>query len=146
LKARAQETARLIEWAFREFRPYRLFGPGETIAEADVWLGVEDTVPLTVERGATVILSRAARRGMTATLVYDTPLEAPVAKGERVAKLVVTAPGAATAEFPVLAGEDVDELSGLPRALAAAGELLEDWSDDLFPMPRDTKTSPSPPG
>jgi len=135
-KARAQETARLIEWAFREFRPYRLFEAGETVAEADVWLGAEDTVPLTIERGATVVLSRAARRGMTATLVYDAPLEAPVAKGERVAKLVVKAPGAAAAEFPVLAGADVGELSGVPRALATAGEMLKDWTDDLFPMPR----------
>jgi hypothetical protein len=135
-KARAQETARLLEWAFREFRPYRLFRAGETVAEADVWLGAEDTVPLTIERSATVVLSRAARRGMTATLVYDAPLEAPVAKGERVAKLVVRAPGAAAAEFPVLAGADVDELSGVPRALATAGEMLKDWTDDLFPMPR----------
>jgi serine-type D-Ala-D-Ala carboxypeptidase (penicillin-binding protein 5/6) len=141
LKARADAGARLIEWAFRGTRRYRLFAAGETIAEAEVWLGAEDSVPLTVAADAVVVLPRAARRAMTVTLVYDGPLDAPVASGQTVGKLVVRAPGTETTEFPVLTAASVDEASGLSRALTAASEFLDQWSADLFPFPGDQKTA-----
>ena len=38
-KARAQESERLIEWAFREYSTVPLFTAGATVDEAGVWLG-----------------------------------------------------------------------------------------------------------
>src|SRR5271170_1054331 len=48
MKARAQESERLIEWAFREFHDYRLFAAGDKVDDGEVWLGAEAKVPLTV--------------------------------------------------------------------------------------------------
>ena len=39
MKARAQESERLIEWAFREFNNYKLFTAGDKVDDAEVWLG-----------------------------------------------------------------------------------------------------------
>jgi serine-type D-Ala-D-Ala carboxypeptidase (penicillin-binding protein 5/6) len=123
MKARAQESERLVEWAYREFRRYRLFKPGDAIGEADVWLGERPTVPLTVAQDAAVTLSRSARRDMVVTLRYDGPVEAPVAKGQVVGTLAVAAPGAAT-EFPVVAAADVPKLGGFARLARQAAGLL----------------------
>ena len=38
-KQRPRETERLLDWAFREFDNYALFSAGETVANADIWLG-----------------------------------------------------------------------------------------------------------
>ena len=95
MKARAQESERLIEWAFREFNDYRLFSSGDKVDEAPVWLGADARVPLTVAKDLVVTLPRRARKEMKVTVEYDSPLPAPITKGETVGKIVVTAPGTA---------------------------------------------------
>jgi D-alanyl-D-alanine carboxypeptidase (penicillin-binding protein 5/6) len=124
MKSRITESERMVEWAYREFRPYPLFKAGESIEEAGVWMGTAPKVPLTVANDAAVMLSRAARRDMKVTLDYEGPIQAPVAKGQVVGKLVVTAPGAPTTEFPVVAAQEVPKLSGVARVLTSAAELL----------------------
>ncbi len=47
MKSRIQESERLIDWAFREFGGYTLFKAGDTVDEAEVWLGAAPKVPLT---------------------------------------------------------------------------------------------------
>src|SRR5215475_4536899 len=67
MKARAQESERLIEWAFREFNNYKLFSVGDKVEDAEVWLGAEPKVPLTVSRDLIVTLPRKARKDMKVT-------------------------------------------------------------------------------
>jgi D-alanyl-D-alanine carboxypeptidase (penicillin-binding protein 5/6) len=124
MKSRITESERMVEWAYREFRYYPLVKAGEPIDEAQVWMGTAPKVPLTVATDAAVMLSRASRRDMKVTLDYVGPVAAPVAKGQVVGKLVVTAPGAQTTEFPVVAAQDVPKLTGVARILTSAAELL----------------------
>ncbi len=74
MKARGQESERLIEWAFREFNDYRLFSAGDKVEDADVWLGTEGRVPLTVAKDFVVTLPRKARKDMKVTAQYDRPI------------------------------------------------------------------------
>jgi D-alanyl-D-alanine carboxypeptidase (penicillin-binding protein 5/6) len=123
-KARSEESARLIGWAFREFGNYTLFEAGETVEEAGVWLGAEPTVPLIAEQDLTVTLSRRARLDMKVTVVYDGPIPAPLEVGQQIAKLVVTAPGEETVEVPLVAGAAVERLGFFGRITAAVKHLI----------------------
>jgi D-alanyl-D-alanine carboxypeptidase (penicillin-binding protein 5/6) len=124
MKARAQESERLIEWAYREFAGYTLVKAGETVEMADVWLGTEAKVPLTVASDAQITLPRRARKDMKVTLVYEKPLTAPVMKGQAVGKLVVTAPDVRPIEVPVVTAASVDRAGALSRMGAAIGYLV----------------------
>jgi D-alanyl-D-alanine carboxypeptidase (penicillin-binding protein 5/6) len=115
MQARADETERLISWGFREFNNYVLFKAGETVVDAKVWLGEEETVPLVPERDAVITLARKARPGMKVTVVYDEPLPAPIQRGDKVAMLSVTAPDTAPVEFPLVAGAPVERLGFFAR-------------------------------
>jgi D-alanyl-D-alanine carboxypeptidase (penicillin-binding protein 5/6) len=123
-KARAEESARLIGWAFREYGNYTLFKPGETVEEAPVWLGAAPFVPLVAPVGVTVTLSRKARRDMQVKVVYEGPIPAPLAPGQDVARLVISAPGEETVEVPLQAGAAVERLGLLGRATAALEYLV----------------------
>jgi D-alanyl-D-alanine carboxypeptidase (penicillin-binding protein 5/6) len=79
MKARAQESERLIDWAFREFNDYRLFGAGDKVEDAEVWLGSDPKVPLTVGQDLVVTLPRKSRKDMKVTVEYDRPIPAPIA-------------------------------------------------------------------
>ncbi|HEY0521942.1 MAG TPA: D-alanyl-D-alanine carboxypeptidase family protein [Stellaceae bacterium] len=124
MKSRAQESERLIEWAFREFGGYTLFKSGDKIDDADVWLGAEAKVPLTVQSDAVVTMMRKSRRDMKVMLTYDKPIKAPVAKGTVVGKLVATAPDMDPVEFPVVTAESVDRLGALGRVGAAVSYFV----------------------
>ena len=121
---RAQESERLLDWAFREFNDYRLFKKGDVIDQADVWLGATPKVAVTTPGDVVVTLPRAARRSMKVVAHYDRPARAPVTAGTPLGKLTVSADGVDPAEFPLVAAQSVPKLGPLGRVAVAAGYLL----------------------
>ncbi len=123
-KARQQESERLLEWAFREFNDFRLLKAGDVVDQAEVWLGSEAKVPVTVQKDVVVTLPRAARRSMKATVHYDSAIKAPIAKGQTVGKLTITADGIDPVEMPLVATQSVAKLGPIERIAVAAGYLV----------------------
>ncbi len=121
---RAREAERLIEYGYREFTNYQLFEAGETVVEADVWLGDAVTVPLVLEESLVTTLRRKARRKMEIKVVYDGPIPAPIERGTPIARLILTAPETETIELPLVAGADVKKLGPISRIGAAIGYLI----------------------
>jgi D-alanyl-D-alanine carboxypeptidase (penicillin-binding protein 5/6) len=124
MKARAEESERLADWAFREFSDYRLFAAGEKIEDAQVWLGNDARVPLTVTKDLVVTLSRQARKDMHVTLQYDSPIPAPVQKGETVGTIIVTAPDTPQQELPLVTAAAVPRMDAGGRIATLAGYLV----------------------
>ena len=124
MQNRADETRRLMEWGFREFENYKPFRAGETVAEADVWLGSQKTVPLVVDQDVIATLPRRVRDNAKITLRYDGPLAAPIARGATVGRITIESPDSATIEVPVKAAASVERLGFMGRMSAALGYLL----------------------
>lgn len=124
MKARAQESERLIDWAFREFNDYRLFAAGDKVDDGDVWLGSAAKVPLTVSHDLVVTLPRRARKDMKVTAEYDRPIAAPITQGQTVGKVIVTAPELPSTEAPLVAAAGVDRMDPLGRIATLAGYLV----------------------
>ena len=124
VKARSREAERLMEWGFREFNNYGLFAGGEIVTEAEVWLGEEPTVSLVVDKALLITLPRKARRQMKVAITYDGPIPAPIVKGDRLATLVVSAPGVEVIEIPLHAGDDVQRLGFLGRIVTALKYII----------------------
>lgn len=124
MRERSEESERLVEWAFREFNNYALFKAGDTVTDAEVWLGQSASVPLLAKESLEITLPRRARRDMKVTAVYDGPIAAPIKKGEAIGKLVVSAPGVETVELPLVAGADVARLGFMGRITTAIQHIL----------------------
>ena len=126
-KDRSREPDRLLTWGFREFNNYKLFSAGEEVTEADVWLGQEATVPLVIEREMLLTLSRKVRRKMKVTVSFESPIPAPIAKGQKVARLVFQAPGRQTLEVPLVAKHEVKRLGLIGRLGTAIKAII--WGE-----------------
>jgi len=124
MQARADESDRLLSWGFREFDNYAIFKAGDTVDEAQVWLGAEETVPLVIADDLKVTLPRNDRNGMQVSVVYDAPIPAPIPAGQEIAKLRVTWPGGVPVEVPLQAGQDVEQLGPFGRIAASVKFLL----------------------
>jgi D-alanyl-D-alanine carboxypeptidase (penicillin-binding protein 5/6) len=124
MKDRGSESERLIEWAFREFNDYKLFHAGDKVEDAEVWLGQEPKVGLTVADDVTVTLPRHSRRDMKVSVDYEGPLPAPIKRGQQIGKVVVTAPDVAPIERPLFATADVRPIGTFGRMATLAAYLI----------------------
>ena len=127
--ARAEESERIANWAFRQFAEERLLdGDDAPVMFADVFMGEAATVPLMPEDGVTILLPVTGRETVVGEVTYDGPLEAPVARGTRVGTLTLTHPGVPPREVPLVTGADVARAGPLRRIQIAgtrvAGDLL----------------------
>ena len=121
MKARAAESERLIEWAFREFQNYKLFSAGDKVDDAEVWLGADPKVPVTVDKDLVVTLPRQARKDMKVSVSYEKPVPAPVKKGEPVGEVTVTAPETQTTKAKLYAAADDGRMGVVGRMATVAG-------------------------
>ncbi|WP_368416455.1 D-alanyl-D-alanine carboxypeptidase family protein [Falsiroseomonas sp.] len=121
MRARAEESSRLLEWGFREFDNVVMFRASETVEEVPVWLGERPSVPLVTGRDLVLTLPRQWRQGLRARVRYDAPVAAPVAKGQELGKLVVSGQGVPEMELPLIAGADVDRLGLFARIPVVIG-------------------------
>ena len=124
MRERAAEANRLLDWAYREFGSYPLFKGGEKVADAKVWLGSAETVPLTLAGDLTAVIKRSSRKGLKVAAQFDEPIAAPIKKGAPVGKLVVSAPDMKPIERPLLAAADVEPLGMFGRFREAIGYLV----------------------
>lgn len=123
-RERGDEAERLLKWAFRTFETYRLGSAGDTITDAEVWLGQSTKVPLMLGTDLLVSMAKADRPRMQVEAVYDGPIPAPVVKGTQVGRLVVTSSGARIATVPLLAAADVAPLGPMGRIGAALAHVI----------------------
>ena len=121
MRARAEESERLLEWGFREFDNVTLFRAADTVEEVPVYLGDRPTVPLVAGRDLVVTLPRQWRRNIQARVRFDAPVPAPVSKGQSIGTLIVSGQGVPEMTVPLIAGADVDRLGLFPRIPAVIG-------------------------
>lgn len=120
VRTRAEESERMVSWAFREFSPKTLFTRNEIITEADVWLGAQDSVGLMAATDITALVPFSDRHSADVRAVFRGPIEAPIKKGQAAGDIVVTFPGVTDQVFPLVAAIDVPEGNFLKKMLASA--------------------------
>lgn len=118
--ARAEESERVTNWAFREFAEGVIFENNAVVASADVWLGNSPNVDLVTGEEIEILYPYADRRDVKANVVFDGPLEAPIAKGDEVATLHIEVPGLSSQAFPLYAASDVGPGSLLEKMRVTA--------------------------
>jgi D-alanyl-D-alanine carboxypeptidase (penicillin-binding protein 5/6) len=121
---RAEEAERLMDWAFFNFEDVTLFSASDVIERVPVWLGAEHSVSLVASRDVIVTMPRNWRQKASVKVAYDSPITAPVARGDPLGKLTVTGEGVPHLEVPLMAAADVP-LLGLPgRAMAVLSKYV----------------------
>ena len=117
MEARANESQKLLNWGFLAFDTMRLFEDGKVIVQPQVWKGKENTVKLGAA-GPVFLSGPKGEGGKLQTKVERTdPLVAPLAKGQKVGRIVVsTAGGTQVADVPLVVMEAVEQSGLLGRA------------------------------
>jgi D-alanyl-D-alanine carboxypeptidase (penicillin-binding protein 5/6) len=122
-QARADETRSIVGWAFRQFVRKSVLEADTEVARADVWMGREDSVGLVAAEDVAALVPVLSQDELTARIEYTGPVQAPVAKGDTLAQLVLTPEGLPEVTVPLVAASDVPE-GGFMVRLKTVSRLL----------------------
>ncbi len=124
MQARADESAKALDYGYREFGLYRIAKAGDAMANPPVWLGVKKNVSLVAAQDAALTLPRAARSGLKAVVSFNQPVPAPIAKGDKLGELTISAPGINPKTIFLVAGENIERLGFFARLGEKIGVLF----------------------
>ncbi|NNK68377.1 MAG: D-alanyl-D-alanine carboxypeptidase [Rhodobacteraceae bacterium] len=118
--ARAEESERMVSWAFRQFVERSAMKGGTVVADAEVWMGNHTQISLVAPEDVTLLMPATNAEITAGRVEYRGPLEAPISKGQPVAELVVPRDGLEDARIPLVSDRDVARGGFLPRLRTAA--------------------------
>jgi D-alanyl-D-alanine carboxypeptidase (penicillin-binding protein 5/6) len=123
-RERAEEAERIINWAFRQFSERKLLDAGQRVAEARVWLGEKSHVGLAVPQDLVVLVpALQPADAIEAEVVWNGPVEAPVAAGQPLGELVLRLPDLEPLRVPLVA-ESAVARGGFMVRVQTAVEVL----------------------
>jgi D-alanyl-D-alanine carboxypeptidase (penicillin-binding protein 5/6) len=115
---RAEEASRVMDMAFREFRSYPVFQAGQGVGQVAVLGGSVPNVPVMVQKPLAVTMQVDSHGAMKTDVKPDAGLTAPIAQGQRVGTVTVSAPDFPGLTLPVYAAQPVAGASILQRMMA----------------------------
>jgi len=122
---RAREAKKLLEYGFRNFEERTLFAAGETLGSAKVYGGADGSVPLKADVGEVkIMVPKNGSEHLSARIVYQGPVPAPVKDGTRVGALKVWRGENVVLETPVHTVGNVEKGGLTQRAMDAMTESI----------------------
>lgn len=122
---RAEEGEAMINWAFRQFAMRTVAKAGQEVARAEVWLGDAPDVALVPAEDITLLIPALQRDGVSAEIVWQGPIRAPVAAGQELARMVVKRNDLPDTEVALVAANAVGEAGFKDRMLVAFWKLRD---------------------
>ena len=123
VKERKDETIKVLEWAFREYTNINLFSKGDTIIEADVWLGKKAIIDLVAKDDILFTLKKKYTKTYNAKVIFDSPIKAPIVKGKIYGKIIISDTVVGKIEYPVIAKESIKK-AGIFKKISSAFSYL----------------------
>jgi D-alanyl-D-alanine carboxypeptidase (penicillin-binding protein 5/6) len=121
---RATEAKKMLEWGYRNFETRILFAADQTLGYARVFGGETRSVKLMSPQPVKVMVAKQGNETLIARVVYNGPVRAPVAAGQKVGVVRVWRGPNVAMESPVYAAESVAVGSTMRRAMDGAQELV----------------------
>lgn len=116
-KERSEEAENLITWGFANFENYKFFNENQIVAEIPVWYGTVKSVEAIVPEKIVKTAKKSAKNKYHAKIMYDTPLKAPVFKGDKVGELLISYNDKIIDKIPLIAKNDVAKIGTVSRFL-----------------------------
>jgi D-alanyl-D-alanine carboxypeptidase (penicillin-binding protein 5/6) len=114
-KERFEETESMMTWGFANYDNYKFFNKNQILAEVPVWYGATETVDAVVENEIVKTVKKSNRNKYSAKIVYNTPLKAPVYKGDRIGEVVISYKDRVVGKYPLVAKDSVAKMGAFSR-------------------------------
>jgi len=124
VEARMRASLALLNYGFRFYETHTLYPAGRPVTTLRVWMGEVDDLPVAAATDVSVTIPRRTYDRLSAKLVTDSDISAPLAKGAVAGYISITLDDEEVRRVPVVALRDVAEGSLLQKA---ADMVLRIW-------------------
>ena len=123
-KERFTDAAALLDYGFSNYMIYTPGLPEEALQPVPVGNGMQSQVAVESAASGSVLLTKGREKDLKTEVKLSESVEAPVAKGQQLGKIVYTLDGEVLTEYPITAAGDVEQISFFSALGILARELL----------------------
>ncbi len=124
---RSKESQKILTWGLTNFDTIEIAKKKEKFAELDVWLGQKDKIAVYVNEDIYKTIKKARLKNLEVKILYKGPIEAPIKKDSKIARLLVNYQGTLLSEYDLLASENIKKKNIILRILKSINYLI--WGD-----------------
>lgn len=104
--ARANDSQSLLNWGFRFYKTYKLYGANQAITTPRIYMGKNKQVALGLQQDLFVTIPAGEYNMLKASMELQPKLKAPITKGQDYGTVNVTLAGKTIASAPLVALQD----------------------------------------
>ena len=114
-KHRKEESARLLNFAFREYKEINFFQKNDNVVDARVWLGSNNRVSLKVGEDISLLLNSIEQRNVKISALWREPIFAPIKENTEVGKLKIDLSNNKIFTYPLYVSKSINKDTILNR-------------------------------
>lgn len=121
---RTSEMRKLINYGQKAFKRSLVFKSNEVIDNVDVWGGKASSVDLVTSEDIYLLLDIRGRRFLNVSYLYNSPITAPVKKGDIIGKITILNDDKIIIESNLISNKDIDSNNFIGKAIDTMGYLF----------------------
>ena len=124
---RSRESLKLLTFGLTNFDVVQISTAETNLGSLDVWLGKNATVKIYTKENIYKTIKKGKKKLLKVKIVYEGPIEAPIQKDQKIAKLNVIYDQNLVGEYDLLAFNKVDKVNIFSRLIKSLNYLI--WGD-----------------
>jgi len=125
--SRSRESAKLLNWGLRKFDTVIVAKKDVPIQNLNVWLGKKNYVEAVIDKDIYLTVPKRKKKLIKAIIEYNSPIEAPIKKGDIIGTLTVYKGGELIDKTDLLSKEDIKKVNIFSRLFRSLNYLV--WGD-----------------
>ena len=125
--SRSRESAKLLNWGLRKFDTIMVAKKNVLIQNLNVWLGKKNYVETVVDKDIYLTVPKRKKKSIKAIIEYNSPIEAPIKKGDILGTLSIYKEGELTEKVDLLSNENIKKANIFSRLFRSLNYLV--WGD-----------------
>ena len=124
---RSRESSKLLIYGLTHFDLVEISKSDQPIDTVDVWLGKENFVKVYTKENIYKTIKKGQKKSLKVKIEYDGPIEAPIKKDQKVAKLKIIFNDNNIGEYDLLAVKSINKVNIFSRLMKSLNYLI--WGD-----------------
>ena len=125
--SRSRQSSKLLTFGLTNFDLVQIAKKDEPFYKVDVWLGKEKDVKVYLNEDIFKTIKKGQKKKLKAKVLYEGPIEAPIEKNQKLAKLKIIYDEELIGEYDLLALKEIKKVNIFSRLLKSLNYLI--WGD-----------------
>ena len=126
-RSRSRESSKLLTYGLTNFDLIEISIDNNPLDSVEVWLGKDKTVKVYTKENIYKTIKKGQKKKLKAKVIYEGPIEAPIKKDQKLAKLKLIYDEELIGEYDLLALNEVKRVNMFSRLMKSLNYII--WGD-----------------